>query len=155
MERQDLAAFLDLCRAEIRDPGLQQLRADQVATRRIGNNAALCERLLGYIIAREKTGVFSQPADFPAGQLPRAGEYAVLTDFDDLPRCLIRYQECAVLPFHAVGPEHVAIETAPMRDVEKFRAFHRNYWTPILAARGEKFSEDMPIVFQRFTCLYP
>ena len=41
-------------------------------------NAVAGERLIGYIIARDKTGVFSQPADFPGGQLPRPGDYAVL-----------------------------------------------------------------------------
>jgi uncharacterized protein YhfF len=151
----DLATFLAEARAAIHEPALERVRPQQLATRRVGNNPALCERLLGYVIAREKTGVFSQPADFPDGHLPQPGEYAVLIDFAEMPRCLIRYEDCALLPFHAVGPEHVAIETPPMRDVQKFKAFHRNYWTPILEARGERFSEDMPIVFQRFTCLYP
>jgi uncharacterized protein YhfF len=153
VDPDELAGFLGRCAAA--DASLRQLRAGEIATRRLGNNADLCERLLGYIIAREKTGVFSQPGDFPDGRLPRRGEHAVLVDFTDRPRALVRYEECAVLPFLAIGPGHVAIETPPMRDVEKFRAFHRNYWTPILAARGEQFDENMPIVFQRFTCLHP
>lgn len=150
-----LAAFLEACRDTLGRDFPATLRPEGLATRRLGNTAALCERLIGYIIARDKTGVFSQPTDFPDGQLPRPGEFAVLADFDDRPRCLIRYDECEVLPFTAIGPEHVTIETPPMRDVAKFRAFHRNYWTPILEARGERFDENAPIVFQRFTCLYP
>jgi uncharacterized protein YhfF len=128
---------------------------EQLPTRRMGRTAELCERLTGYVLARQKTGVFSQPEDFPGGRLPRAGDLAVLVNFADEPRCLIRYDECTVLPVHAVGPEHVAVETAALRDVAAWRRFHRNYWEPVLAARGEAFSEDMPIVFQRFTVLYP
>jgi uncharacterized protein YhfF len=150
-----IAVFLDACRDALGRDFPAALRAEGLAMRRLGNTAALCERLIGYIIARDKTGVFSQPADFASGKLPQPGEYAVLIDFDDRPRCLVRYDECAVIPFSAIGPEHVAIETPALRDVVKFRAFHRNYWTPILEARGERFDEDAPVVFQRFTCLYP
>lgn len=153
--QRDLREFLQRCADAAPGSSLCSLSAENILTRRLGSHAELCERLLGYIIAREKTGVFSQPSDFPDGQLPRPGEYAVLTDFLDRPRCLIRYEECAVIAFRDLGPEHIAIETPPMRDIAKFRAFHRNYWTPILEARGERFTEDMPIVYQRFTCLYP
>lgn len=128
---------------------------EKVATRRVGRTADLCERLLGYIIARQKTGVFSQPEDFPEGRLPQPGDYAVLLDFASEPRCLIRYDECTVLPFSAVGPAHVAVETAALRDVAAWRKLHREYWGPVFAARGEVFTDDLPIVFQRFTVLYP
>ncbi|MEQ1800362.1 MAG: ASCH domain-containing protein [Gammaproteobacteria bacterium] len=129
--------------------------ADNLPTRRFGRTAELCERLTGYVLDRQKTGVFSQPEDFPDGRLPEAGDFAVLVNFSDEPRCLIRYDECTVLPVNQVGPEHVAVETAALRDVAAWRKFHRSYWEPVLAARGEAFSDDLPIVFQRFTVLYP
>ncbi|MEO8444944.1 MAG: ASCH domain-containing protein [Gammaproteobacteria bacterium] len=131
------------------------VKAGELPTRSIGRTADLCERLSGYVVARQKTGVFSQPDDFPGGRLPRPGEYAVLVNFSGEPRCLVRYDECTVLPFHAVGPEHVEVETAALRTVAGWRKLHRDYWEPVLAARGESFSNDMPIVFQRFTALYP
>ncbi|MEO7387540.1 MAG: ASCH domain-containing protein [Gammaproteobacteria bacterium] len=144
-------SFLTECRTVLPvgiDPG-------QLPTRRVGRTPELCERLTRFIIAREKTGVFSQPEDFPGGRLPRVGEHAVLMDYSDEPRCLIRYDECTVLPFVAVGPEHVEVETAALRSVAAWRKLHRDYWEPVLAARGEAFADDMPIVFQRFTVLYP
>jgi uncharacterized protein YhfF len=79
----------------------------------------------------------------------------VLVNFSDEPRCLIRYDECAVMPFSQVGPEHTAVETAALRDLAAWRKFHRSYWEPVLAARGQAYTEDLPIVFQRFTVLYP
>ena len=128
---------------------------EKLNTRRVGRTADLCLRLLGFIIARQKTGVFSQPDDFPGGRLPKAGEYAVLIDFDGAPHCLIRYDECTVLPFSDVGPAHVAVETPALRDLAAWRKFHRDYWGPVYAARGEALTDDLPIVFQRFTALYP
>jgi uncharacterized protein YhfF len=143
--------FFTQCRKYL-PPGVS---AEHLPSRRIGRTANLCERLTGYILAREKTGVFSQPEDFPDGRLPKAGDCAVLVNFKDEPRCLIRYDECTVLPFSAVGPEHVAVETAALRDVAAWRRLHRDYWEPVFAARGEAFTDDLPMVFQRFTVLYP
>lgn len=143
-------SFLAECR-KVLPPGTA---VEHLATRRLGRTAELCERLTGYVIARQKTGVFSQPEDFPAG-LPRAGEFAVLVNFSDEPRCLIRYDECALLSLGQVGPEHVAVETAALRDLAAWRKFHRDYWAPVFAARGEALTDDVPIVFQRFTVLYP
>jgi len=143
--------FLAECRRFL-PPGTP---AEKLGTRRLGRTPELCERLNGYILARQKTGVFSQPDDFPDGQLPQAGAFAVLVNFNDEPRCLIRYDECAVLPIGAVGPEHVAVETAALRDVAAWRKFHRSYWEPVFAARGQVLTDDEPIVFQRFTVLYP
>jgi len=129
--------------------------ADALPTRRLGRTPELCERLNGYILARQKTGVFSQPEDFPDGRLPVPGEFAVLTNFSDEPRCLVRYDECQLMRFGDVGPAHLAIETPALRDLAAWRRFHRSYWEPVLAARGVAYSDDLPIVYQRFTVLYP
>jgi len=129
--------------------------ADDLPTRRLGRTAGLCDRLTGYILARQKTGVFSQPEDFPAGGLPRPGDMAVLVNFSGEPRCLIRYDECELLSLGQVGPRHVAVETAALRDLAAWRKFHRDYWAPVFAARGEELTDDVPIVYQRFTVLYP
>ena len=143
-------SFLAACRAVL-PAGFP---VETLVTRRLGRTAELCARLNGYIVTRQKTGVFSQVEDFPKG-LPRPGDLAILVDFSDEPQCLIRYDECFVLPVRDVGPEHVAVETAALRDVDNWRRFHRDYWTPVLAARGEEFTDDAPVVFQRFTVLCP
>ena len=144
-------SFLAECR-KVLPPGVEPGR---LVTRRMGRTAELCDRLTGYVLARQKTGVFSQPEDFPDGCLPSAGDYAVLVNFSDEPRCLIRYDECTVMPFGAVGPGHVAVETAALRDLAAWRKFHRSYWEPVLAARGQAHTDELPIVFQRFAVLYP
>lgn len=143
--------FLAGCR-QVLPPAVDPAR---LPTRRVGRTAELCERLTGYILARQKTGVFSQPEDFPESRLPSAGDYVILVNFSDEPRCLIRYDECRLMPFLDVGPEETAVETAALRDVEAWRRLHRNYWRPVFEARGEEFNDELDMVFQRFTVLYP
>jgi uncharacterized protein YhfF len=146
----DLATWWAECVATL---GLGDVPAP--AARRLGRTAELCERLLGLVLSRQKTGVFSDPADFPDGRLPSVGGLQLLADFTGAPRALVRYDECTVLPFNAVTAAHVHIESPALRDLEAWRRFHRRYWEPALAARGVAFRDDLPVVYQRFTCLYP
>ena len=116
---------------------------------------ALCEELLGLIARGEKTGAFSRPKELEAsGQMPVPGDYVILTDFAGEPRCLVRMVECRLTKFSDISAEQTACESPAARDPEVWRGFHRRYWTAMLAAEGDTFTEDMPVLFQRFKLLY-
>jgi uncharacterized protein YhfF len=128
---------------------------DRYVVRRIGNAPAICESLLQLIAAGQKTGGFSRPEELEAaGLTPHPGDYVILTDYDDRPRCLVQMQECRLLSFRDVGPEHTACESPAARDVDVWRGIHTRYWTPVLAAEGRVFTDDLPVLFQRFRLLY-
>lgn len=78
----------------------------------------------------------------------------IFTDYAGIPRCLVRIEDCLRLKFSEVGPEHTACESPAARDLETWRGIHRRYWTPVLAAEGIAFTEEAPVVFQRFRLLY-
>ncbi len=147
----DIREFLARCRRALADETLP----DGCAVRRMGNAPAIGEILLRLVESGEKTGVFSRPQDLEAaGQTPRPGDYVVFTDHADRPRCLVRMEECCLLKFSEVGAEQTACESPAARDVEVWRGIHRRYWTPVLAAEGSSFTEDMPVLFQRFRLIY-
>lgn len=128
---------------------------ERYSVRRIGNAPAICETLLGLITSGQKTGVFSRPDELAAaGLTPHAGDYVVLTDFNGKPRCLVQMQECRLLKFSEVRAEHTATESPAARDLETWRGIHRGYWTPMLAAEGIEFTEDLPVLFQRFRLVF-
>jgi uncharacterized protein YhfF len=152
MSAQDLREFWERCRRA--RPG-EPLPVSWTAVRRMGNAPAIGETLLRLVASGEKTGMFSRPQDLEAaGVTPHAGDYVVFTDHHDRPRCLVRMEECCLLRFCDVGPEHTACESPAARDVEVWRGIHRRYWTPALAAEGSAFAEDMPVLFQRFRLIY-
>jgi len=123
--------------------------------RRVGNAQAISETLLDLVVSGQKTGLFTRLAELEAaGLMHSAGDYVIFTDYADQPRCLVRMQECKRLKFSEVGPEHTSCESPAARDIEVWRSIHRGYWTPVLAAEGAKFREDIPILFQRFKLLY-
>jgi uncharacterized protein YhfF len=127
---------------------------DRYTVRRLGNTAALSRDLLGMITRGEKTGGFSRPEDLPGGTPPAQGDYVIFTDFEGVPRCLVRIEECRRMQFREIGAEQTACESEAARDPEVWRDIHRRYWTPMLAAEGRTFSEEMPVIFQRFRLLY-
>jgi uncharacterized protein YhfF len=145
-----VAEFWERCR--------QALPAENIghryAVRTMGNTPALSEKLLGLVRSGEKTGIFSSPEDLAAaGLTPAPGDFAVFTDFAGEPRCLVRMEECRVMRFGDVGPEQTACESAAARDLAVWRDIHGRYWRRILEARGREFTDDLPLLFQRFRLL--
>lgn len=147
---RSVAEFWDRCRREL--PG-EQL-GDRYTVRCMGNDQALSEKLLELVRSGQKTGMFSSPEDLEAdGLTPKPGDFVVFTDFEGRPRCLVRMEECRVMRFADVGPEQTACESPAARDLAAWREIHGRYWTKVLEARGRTFTEDLPILFQRFRLL--
>lgn len=147
----DAGDFWDRCRRALpREP-----LGDRYVLRRMGNAPAICETLLQLVASGQKTGGFSRPEELQAaGLTPRPGDYVVFTDFDGAPRCLVRMEECRLLKFSEVTAEHTACESPAARELDVWRGIHRRYWTPILKSEGTEFSDDWPVLFQRFRLLY-
>ncbi len=144
-------AFWQKCRHAL---GPAALPDGDYRVRAIGKQREICELILKLIEAGDKTGTFSLTSDFE-GTLPRPGEYQILTDFEGEPRCVVRIDATEVLPFRDIGSEHTQTEGPELREVGAWKTLHRGYWTPLLQAQGQAFSEELPVVFQRFTRVYP
>ncbi|MBW7930990.1 MAG: ASCH domain-containing protein [Gammaproteobacteria bacterium] len=140
--------FRDRCRAR-----LGNVDADAgYRVRPIGNTPQLSRSLLQLIARGEKTGLFSDPAAMDP--VPAAGEYFIFTDHAGKPHCMVRLTESRVLRFADVGPAETACESPAARDPAAWRKIHGRYWQGVCAAAGREFSEEMPLLFQRFELLY-
>jgi len=140
--------FWSRCRASLGrdDPG------GPFRVRRIGNTPQLSNSLLGLITAGEKTGLFSNPDELQPR--PAAGDIFIFTDCAGQPRCAVRLTESRVLRFADVGPAETACESPAARDPAAWRDIHGRHWRGICEAGGGTFSEEMPLLFQRFRLLY-
>ena len=140
--------FWARCRAHLaaNDPG------SEYRVRRIGNAQKLSESLLGLITSGEKTGLFSNPDEIQPR--PATGDIFVFTDFEGRPRCAVQLREARLIRFADVGPAETACESPAARDVAAWRDIHGRYWQRIREAEGGTFSEEMPLLFQRFEVIY-
>ncbi len=122
-----------------------------------GNTEQLADRLLALIKDGDKTGTFAVEWEFEAHpeDTPAQGDHVIVLDGRGEPGCLYRIDSIQTLPFSAITKAHVACEGPTMRELQAWREMHWAYWTRVLAGTGHQPAEDMPVIVQHFSVLYP
>lgn len=146
-----IASFWQSARATV--PGLT---AAGYKVRTFGRGAEMSNTLLNLIATGQKTGTFALEAEYqrdPAAR-PAVGDHFIVQRHDGSPALVYRVTEVTTVPFSGIGPDHVAVEGPNARDVDIWRKIHWPYWGALLKDWGLPASEDMPVVFQRFTLVY-
>ena len=109
------------------------------------------------IVDGEKTGTFSLPwlhAKSP-GTRPQIGEYIIQTTFDGAPQALLQTVGLELVTFGDIDASYTALDGPGVRDVEVWRGVHTRHWGGQLEPLGMAVAEDMPVVVERFVCVYP
>jgi uncharacterized protein YhfF len=121
-----------------------------------GDEPELAETLLAAVLAGEKTATSSALWDYDdeGAPLPVVGELSILLDGERHPRALIRTTSVETTTFDEVDDDFAAAEGEDDRTLESWRAGHEAYFRRTLG-EGREFSEDMPVVCERFELLYP
>ena len=88
------------------------------------------------------------------GPLPEVGEKSVILDGKDEPLCIIETTEVAVRRFDEVDGRFAYEEGEGDRSLEYWRREHRRFFARTLPGIGRRFSEDMPLVCERFRVIY-
>lgn len=86
--------------------------------------------------------------------VPKAGEKAVILDGRGDPLCIIETTEVAVRRFDEVDGRFAHEEGEGDLSLEYWRAAHRRFFGRTLPGIGRRFSEDMPLVCERFWVIY-
>jgi len=87
--------------------------------------------------------------------LPRPGDYSVITDRAGIARCVIRTTQVDVTPFCDVDEAFAAAEGEGDLSLEHWRDGHWGYFTEELAGFGRAAEQDMPVVCERFEVVFP
>ncbi len=121
-----------------------------------GDTPELADELLALVLSGVKTAtadlVWSyQAADEP---VPTVGDLSIVLDGSGAPRALLRTTKVDVVPFSAVTAEHARLEGEGDRTLATWRSEHERYFRRTVPS-GHAFSEDAPVVCERFKLLYP
>jgi uncharacterized protein YhfF len=121
-----------------------------------GDEPELAEKLLGAVLAGDKTATSSALWDYgdEGAPLPMVGELSILLDGEGHPRALIRTTGVETTTFEEVDEDFAAAEGEGDRTLESWRADHEEFWRRNLG-EGREFTADMPVVCERFKLLYP
>lgn len=122
-----------------------------------GDNPALADQLLGLVLEGTKTATASSLVELEvAGEaVPEPGDLSIVLDGAGRPRALIRTTHVEVRPFREVDAEFARLEGEDDRSLASWRREHEKYFRRVLAGTDTEFSEDLPVVLERFELLYP
>jgi uncharacterized protein YhfF len=122
-----------------------------------GDSPRLADELLALVLAGVKTATCGALWEFEAAgePLPKEGDLSVVLDGAGQPRCIVETMEVVLQPYSEVGPDFAAAEGEGDRSLEYWRAAHKRYFSRTLPAIGREFSEDMPLVCERFRMRFP
>ncbi len=120
-----------------------------------GGTPELADELLALVLDGTKTATTSALWDYETDEspLPEVGDLSIILDGREHPRALIATTRVEVVPFDQVDAEHARLEGEDDRTLATWREVHRRFFTEY-AEHGHGFSEDMPVVLERFHVLY-
>ena len=90
--------------------------------------------------------------DLENESLPQVGQYFVVLNSKDLPVAIIQLTEVSILPMNEVPVEFALAEGGG--DYDFWWNAHKQFLTNELQVYGLDFSEDMPLVCERFKVIY-
>jgi uncharacterized protein YhfF len=124
---------------------------------RFGDSAALADELLGLVLHGPKRATAGLVADFAADgePLPRIGGHWIVCDGDGTPRCVLRSVDLRLGPLASVDDAFAWDEGEGDRTRASWLEEHERYFRRTQAARGEAWSEDLEVVFERFRVVWP
>lgn len=87
--------------------------------------------------------------------LPRAGEYSVVMKTDGTAVCVVYTSRVCVVPYQDVSETHAWREGEGDRSLTYWRTVHKAFFTESLEKEGLAFSEDLGVVCEEFTRVFP
>lgn len=125
--------------------------ADYTDIFRFGRNEGESNRLLKRVLRGKKRATTFLFTDDDI--LPEKGEYCIVTDWDGIPRCVIRVTRVQVLPFNEITLEQ-ALKEGEDSTLEAWRDTHREVYIRNAQQLDIEFTDDSPVVYEEFRLEY-
>lgn len=117
-----------------------------------GDSPEMADELGALIAQGVKTGTCSALWEWEAegNPIPQVGMVTVVLDGRGEPLCIVETMEVTVRNYNEVGAGFARSEGEGDLSLEYWREAHRNFFSRVLPKIGKEFSEDMPLVCERF-----
>lgn len=91
--------------------------------------------------------------EIQGSEIPKVGDYSVVTDFANEPKCVIQTTSVHIIPFKEMTFERCKLEGED-DSLESWKEGHTRFFTHEGKKMGYQFTEDMPVVFEEFEVVY-
>lgn len=121
-----------------------------------GDNPALADELGNLVLSGRKSATCSAVWSYEAeGEpFPKGGTLWMVLDGRNEPMCIVETIEVTVRAFKEVDEDFARAEGEDDLTLESWREGHKRFFTRTLAPIGRNFSEDMPLICERFRVIY-
>jgi len=121
-----------------------------------GDNPKLADELGALIVSGIKTGTCSALWEWEAegNPVPEVGLVSITLNGKGEPICIIETTEVAIRTFNKVDEDFARAEGEGDLSLTYWRQAHTNFFSRILPKIGRTFTEEMPLVCERFQVIY-
>ncbi len=111
--------------------------------------------LLDMVLSGIKTATASSFLSYEAQGFspPKIGDYSIVTDWNENPRCVIETTAVTILPYKDVSFDICRREGEDL-NLERWQKSHKIFFTAELDEIGREFTEEMLVVFEDFKVVY-
>jgi len=121
-----------------------------------GDSPELANELIQLVLEGKKTATCGSLWEWEAegNPIPKVGDIWIELDGDDNPVCITETVEVTIRNYNEVDADFARDEGEGDLSLEYWREAHRNFFSRTLPKIGKEFSEDMPLVCERFKLIY-
>jgi uncharacterized protein YhfF len=121
-----------------------------------GDNPVLADELGALIVKGIKTATCSALWEWEAegNPIPKVGYLTIALDGRGEPLCIVETIEISIRKYNEVDSDFAREEGEGDLSLNYWREAHKNYFSRVLPKTGKQFSEDMPLVCERFRVIY-
>jgi len=121
-----------------------------------GDSQEMADELGALIVQGIKTATCSALWEWEAegNSIPQKGLITIALDGRGEPLCIVESVEVRIRKYNEVDADFARDEGEGDLSLNYWRAAHKNYFSRVLPKVGKEFSEEMPLVCERFRVIY-
>jgi uncharacterized protein YhfF len=121
-----------------------------------GDHPQLADELGQLVLSGIKTGTCAAVWDYEFEGQPfqKVGDVWIVLDGKGVPMCITETTEVTFRRYNEVDEDFARAEGEGDLSLRYWREAHKNFFTRILPKFGKAFTEDMPLVCERFKVIY-
>jgi len=121
-----------------------------------GDSEQIANQLAELVVKGVKTATASNRLLYQHEEepLPEVGQYSIILDGAGMAVAIVETTSVEVVPFREVTAAHAFLEGEGDRSLAYWRDVHEDFFRRELAEVGLAFSEDIPVVCERFVRVF-
>ena len=121
-----------------------------------GDSPELMNELIQLVLEGKKTATCGALWEYESEgeQIPKVGDVWVELDGNENPVCITETVEVTLRNYNEVDTQFAQDEGEGDQSLTYWREAHKNFFSRTLPKIGKEFSEEMPLVCERFIVIY-